>query len=119
MAELTAEQLDDVQADLDIGTAQDVFTDDELHRLYTRALADFSDLNAYLVTVALGWQQMVATASKRARYTQGVSREDLDRVYEQMKDRLQDARQTAGLGGGRLTYGFIKLQRIEGADETT
>ena len=118
MSELTPLLLDDMQADLDIGTAQTVFTDDELHRLYTRAIVNFSDLDAYLVAVALGWQQMIASASKRARYTQGVSREDLDRVYDQMEKRLDDARQQAGLGGGRLTYGFIKLQRIEGADET-
>ncbi len=118
MTELTPTQLDYMQADLDIGTAQDVFTDDELHALFTRALSQHPDLNGFMVAVALAWQQLLASASKRSRYVQGASREDLDRVYTQMKDRLADARQQAGLGSGRLTYGFVKLQRIEGEDLT-
>lgn len=60
---LSATQRLDIQADLAIGAAEDVFTNDELDRLYARASNDYN------LTVYYGYRQLLADANKFHDYT--------------------------------------------------
>ena len=69
MATLSAAQLGDIQGDLGIGSDGAVFTDSELHRLYTRADSD------YELTVVYALEQLMVDAAKLNDYTAGSSSE--------------------------------------------
>jgi hypothetical protein len=80
MATLTADQLADFRADIaDDGT---VFTDDELHRLYTRAGADYN------TAVYLAWRQLLADANKFFDYTAGQTKLSKSQVREHIRDMM-------------------------------
>jgi hypothetical protein len=80
MATLSSAQLLDIRADLgDDGT---VFTDTELHRLYTRASSDYN------TTVVLGLRQMLVNAAKLHDYRIAQSAESKSQIYKQLKDML-------------------------------
>jgi hypothetical protein len=80
MAELNADQLTDIRADLgDDGT---VFTDDELHRLYTRAGGDYNK------AVVLALRQILMNAAKLSDYRIAQSAESRSQVYKQLREQL-------------------------------
>lgn len=78
MAELTATQRADLQGDLDIGSAEAIFTNDELDRLYTRADEDYD------ATVVLAIRQLLMHAAKFADYTAGQTSEKKAQVFEHL-----------------------------------
>lgn len=90
---LTTDQKTDMQADLAIGAAQDVFTDVELERLFARASNDYN------LGVYLAWRQLMADAAKFHDYTianASVKRSQLFDHVKRMVDFWEDeARGTA------------------------
>lgn len=82
MAELTATQRADMQADLGIGTDEAVFTNDELDRLYTRA-------GSYDLAVYYGYRQLLADANKLFDYSAGMTRMSKSQVREHLRDMLE------------------------------
>ena len=81
MAELSAAQLLDIRADLgDDGT---VFTDAELHRLYTRANSDYN------TSVAMGVRQLLINASKMHDYSIAHSSESKGQIFKNLQDMLK------------------------------
>jgi hypothetical protein len=77
MATLTADQLTDLRADLgDVPTS--TFTDDELHRLYTRADSDYTQ------TVVLALRQMVVNAAKFNDYTAGEDTTKKSQIFDHL-----------------------------------
>lgn len=107
MAELTAEQLADLQADIGITNDQAVFTDAELHRLFTRADEDYN------TTVAYALRQLWRSAAKFASYTQNASREEKNQIFKNLGELVFHAEKEAGLSGGVLTMGTIDLNFLE------
>ena len=103
MATLTSDQLSDMQADLGISNDESVFTDAELNRLFTRADSD------YETTVAYAYRQLWANALKFTKYTQGRSSEDRTAIRDALKDAMSYWEQKAGIAGGKLSFGTIKL----------
>lgn len=78
MATLTSDQLADLRADLgDVPTT--TFTDDELHRLYTRAESDYNQ------TVVLAVKQMLANAAKFSDFTTGMDESKKSQVFDHLK----------------------------------
>lgn len=80
---LTTDQKTDMQADLAIGAAQDVFTDDELERLFTRA-----DSN-YNLAVYYGFRQLMADAAKFHDYTLANASVKRDQLFQHVKDMVK------------------------------
>ncbi len=80
MATLDADQLTDLRAD--IGDDGTVFSDAELHRLYTRAGSDYDK------AVVLAFRQILANATKLHDYRIAQSGESLSQVYRNVKDLL-------------------------------
>lgn len=76
---LSPDQLGDLQADLDIGTTQTVFTDDELTRLYNRAGGD------YTRTVFMALRQLYTSSSKFVTYTEGQTQEARSDRFKQVE----------------------------------
>jgi hypothetical protein len=79
MSELTTAQRADMQADLGIDTRQDVFTNDELDRLYTRAESDYN------LAVYFAFRQLLADAAKLHNYTQAQTKMDKSQVFDHIK----------------------------------
>ena len=76
---LTTAQRTDIQADLAIGAAEDVFTNDELDRLYERASS------AYNLAVYYGYRQLLADAAKFHDYTVANSSVKRSQLYDHIK----------------------------------
>lgn len=82
MADMSADQLSDLQADLSIDNSELVWTDAELNRLYTRAGEDYDQ------TIVLALRQLLMSASRFNDYTAGQTSEKKSQVYQQIKDTL-------------------------------
>lgn len=80
MAELTATQRADIQADLGIGADEAVFTNDELDRLYTRADADYN------TAVYYAWRQLLADANKFHDYSAGQAKVSKSQIRAHIRD---------------------------------
>ncbi len=79
MAELNADQLTDLRADIgDTGAAQ-AFTDDELQRLYTRAGENYNK------AVLLAFRQLLGNSWKFTTYKQNQSSENKSDVFKHLK----------------------------------
>lgn len=107
MAELTTEQLADLQADLGITDDETVFTDEELNRLFTRADEDYDTTKAYAL------RQLWTSAAKFTKYTQNASSEDKTSIFKQLGEVLAHAEAQAGLSGGKLSMGNLDLNFLE------
>lgn len=83
MATLTSTQRTDMQADLAIGAAEDVFTNDELDRLYTRASSDYN------TAVYLAWRQLLADTTKFHNYTAGNTRMEREAIFQHVKEMVK------------------------------
>lgn len=99
---LTLAQLYDFRADLDIADGQ-VFTDTELHRLYTRAEG------SYEYAVALAWRQILASASKMTDYKAAQSSESLSQLFTHVKSMVEYWQGLAGTGGYDIEGGLVSL----------
>lgn len=99
---LTTDQLSDFRADLDIDV-DEVFTDVELNRLYTRVEGDYSK------AVALAWGQIAASASKLNDYKAAQSSETLSQIFEHVKYMKREAEANAGMGGAVIAVGNFGL----------
>ena len=77
---LTATQRLDMQGDLAIGAAEDVFTNDELDRLYERAG------NAYNLAVYYACRQLMMDAAKFYDYTIANASVKRSQLLKQLKD---------------------------------
>lgn len=77
---LTADQLSDFQADLGIDDSEQVFTDAELERLYTR-----SEEN-YATAVYMAWRQLLAASTKYIDYKVAQTEEKRSQVHQHIKD---------------------------------
>ena len=75
---LTAAQLIDFQADLAIGSAQSVFTDAELERLFTRADSDYN------LAVYYGWRQILSGAAAWVDYTVAQTRVSRSQAFDHL-----------------------------------
>lgn len=109
MATLTADEREDLQADLGITYDETVFTDAELDRLYTRA-ATLDGARVYAL------DQLLMNAAKFNDYTAGSSTEKKSQVFAQlMAMRAMWARRT-GIGLGELQAGVIDLDFMDKGD---
>jgi len=79
---LSADQLLDMQTDLAIGTNEDVFSDTELNRLYTRASSDYNLAVYYAV------RQLYTQASKFHDYRVANSEFELSQVVKNVEKLL-------------------------------
>jgi hypothetical protein len=77
---LTADQLSDFQGDLGIGSDEDVFTDAELERLFTRAGED------YPTAVYYAWRQLLAASTKYIDYRVAQTEEKRSQAYAHIRD---------------------------------
>lgn len=107
MATLTADQLADLQADIGITDDESVFTDDELHRLFTRADED------YPTTVAYSLKQLWRSAAKFANYTQNASSEEKNQIFKNLGELVAHAEKEAGISGGAISVGSLSLNFLE------
>ena len=80
MADLSADQLTDIRAD--IGDDGTVFSDAELNRLYTRASSDYN------TSVVLALRQLLVNASKLNDYRVAQSSENKSQVFAQIQKLL-------------------------------
>lgn len=110
MAALTSELRRDLQADLGIGDDQDIFTNSELDRLYTRAAADYD------LTVVYALDQIMVDAAKLNDYRAGSSSESKSQVFEHLQAMRTLWADRAGVCGGRLTAGVVDLDFMEKGD---
>jgi hypothetical protein len=93
MATLTSDQRADMQGDLGISDDENVFTNEELNRLYTRA-----DSN-YALAVYYGYRQLLADAAKLHNYSLAQTRVERSQVFDHVKAMMavwQDEARTAG-----------------------
>jgi hypothetical protein len=111
MATLDSSTRADLQGDLGIGTDEEVFTDAELDRHYTRTEADYEQ------TVALALRQLVQRGRKFEAFTAGLSTEEAEAVHRALEAQLQRWERLSGLSGGRLSSGVIDLG-IDADEET-
>ncbi len=79
MADLTADQLTDLRADIGDAGATQAFTDDELQRLYTRAG------ESYNRAVLLAFRQLLGNSWKQTTYKQNQSSENRSDVFKHLK----------------------------------
>ena len=110
MATLSADQLGDLYGDLGIGSDGAVFTDTELHRLYTRADGDYD------LAVVYGVEQIMMDAAKFNDYTAGSSTEKKSQVFAQLKEMRGIWAARAGVSGGTLQAGVVDLDFMEKGD---
>jgi hypothetical protein len=106
MATLSAEQILDLEGDLDILIGEedsDNFTTAEVNRLFTRSNGDYDATAAYII------RQLLAQTFRLTKYTQGKSSEDKTVITENLRKALAYWEQKAGIYGGRLSSGSIKL----------
>lgn len=110
MATLDSDQLSDIQGDLGIVADEAVFTDDELHRLYTRAVS------SYDLAVVYALDQLLMDAAKFNDYKAGSSSESKSQVFKHLQDVRKVWGQRAGVGYGALSAGVIDLDFQEKSD---
>lgn len=110
MAELTSELRMDMQADLGIGSAQTVFTNSELDRLYTRAESDYDLAMVYAL------DQLMMDAAKLNDYRAGSSSESKGQVFEHLRAMRALWAERAGVTGGKLVAGVADLDFMEKDD---
>lgn len=118
MPELTTDQLTDLRGDIgDTGSAQ-AFTDAELQRLYTRAVADGGD---YDLTVVYAIRRLLASAAKLVTYKQGGTFQDDDQMFTHLEKLLDRWERIAGVGGGLIRTGVILLglDEVDSSSEWT
>ena len=80
MATLSADQLTDFRAD--IANYSTAFTDDQLHRFYTRADSDYNK------AIVLAFRQLLAEATKLYDYRLAQSSESRAQIFEHIKGML-------------------------------
>lgn len=96
---LTADQITDMQGDLDIDSSESVFTDVELNRLYNRANGD------YKLAVILAFEQLLAGSSKWVSYTEGQTQEDRSDRFKQVMQLVEYKRaQWIGSDQARMVH---------------
>ena len=107
MATLSADQLLDLRAD--IGDDGTVFTDTELHRLYTRASSDYEG------TVVLALWQLLIQAAKLYKYQIAQSLEDPNATFDHLKKMYDVAK--AELAGADNQALFVSLRPVPPPDK--
>lgn len=80
---LTAAQLTDFQKDLAIDASEEVFTNNELNRLYERAAEDYN------TAVYMAWRQVAAGATRWVDYKVAQTSINLSQARAHIKDMLQ------------------------------
>lgn len=106
MATLTDDQCADLRADIgDAGTNQ-AFSNPELDRLYTRALADDG---GYDLAVVYALRQLLADQAKFTDYTAGETSESRSQVFKHLERLLARWERIAGVSGGIVSKGVIGL----------
>lgn len=98
MAELTATQRGDMQADLGISDDEEVFSNDELDRLYTRA-----DEN-YELAVYYGYRQLLADANKLFDYSAGMTKMSRSQVRDHLRDMLAFWKDESDATAGQVQF---------------
>lgn len=84
MAELSDDQLNDLRADLAISDLEVVWTDTELHRLYTRGGSDYN------TTLWLALRQLRMAAARENDYTAGQTSERRSQIFTQLGVMMDD-----------------------------
>lgn len=87
---LTAQQLNDLRADL--GVDSTIFSDSELERLWDRVSGASNDTQRHEATLALMARQLWTSSAKLHDYTAGQSSEKLSQVVAQLKAVYADFR---------------------------
>lgn len=80
---LTADQTTDMLADLAAGALDDVFSQLELDRFYTRAGEDYN------LAVYYGWRQLAANASKWVDYTVAQTKVSRGQAFDHIQAMLK------------------------------
>ena len=84
---ITADQISDFRKDVGDNGSTEVFSDEEIERLFERCEEDYQKM------VVLGFDQILADAAKLHDYAAGQSRETLSQVVknlERARDRAQE-----------------------------
>ncbi len=97
---LTATQLADLQADLGIDDSENVFTDEELDRLYARAEQD------YATAVYYAWRQLLAASTKYIEYRVAQTSEKRQQVFSHIKQMVEywqgESQKSTNAGGVKV-----------------
>lgn len=107
---LSEEQLADLQADIGIADDEQVFTDQELQRLFARAG------EVYNKALVFALRQLRTNAAKFTDYTQNASSEKRSQMFEHLSKLLKDAEAATGMSGGKLSSGVMRLG-LDGTEE--
>lgn len=83
---ITAEQLSDLQNDAALGDDELVFSDEELERIWERVSGTSSATVQHEAALALIYRQLLANAVKLHKWKAGASEEELQQVYDHLKD---------------------------------
>lgn len=100
---LSADQLTDLQGDLDLLDDESVFTDEQLNRYFTRAEGD------YAVTKVLAGRRLLASLAKKYNYTVGQTSHQKQQLFANGEKLLDRWEREAGMSGGTLSTGTISL----------
>lgn len=103
---LTSEQLSDLQSDLGIDDSEDVFTDAELERLYTRAG------EVYESAVYMAWRQIWAQSVKYTDYRVAQTEMKRSQVGAHIEKMLAHWKAEADAASGVQGAAFVGLNVI-------
>lgn len=115
MSILTATQLSDVRADIGDATAPYAFSDADLQRLYTRAVADGYGETAVR---AYALRQLLTSAAKFHDYTAGSTRVQKRQVFQNLQQILAYWEGVAGISGDAIAVGTGSLGLDQDASTT-
>lgn len=105
---LTNDELADLQGDTGIGVDENVFTNDELNRLFNRAEGDYDK------TVVFTLRQLLAQTAKFFNYSVAQTKYDRNQLFQNVSRLLARWEAQTGLSGSSLSAGVISL----GLDQT-
>lgn len=112
---LTADELNDLRADLGDQTSPYAFSDDELQRLHIRTG------EAYTRTLLLAIKQLLMNATKFYNYTAGYTRQEQAIVFKNLKD-MYELQSGEAIGGNQAAVVGIAIvppaHKAEPNDET-
>lgn len=109
---LTTEQRIDLTSDLGIPDDETVFSDAELNRHYTRGSGNFKKAYVYAL------RQIVMDPVRFDRYAGCFVGKDRTELMKMLEKRLTAAEKDAGMSGGSLSTGTMRLG-LDQADPST
>lgn len=101
--ELTAEDLADLQDDLDLGDQELVLTDARLNRAYNRAGGELLKTRVY------AWRWLEVQAMKLYNTSTGLMRQERGVIFERVKAKRIESEKEAGMFNGAMRMATFGL----------